>query len=105
MADKTISNYPVLISETNITPQDNRVLFGNNFPRLQHPLQYRDHKPFREVRLRATVGTIQFNVNSLVAVESASITTTDAELVLKLLPDDVLHWKAAAQNDAFIVSG
>jgi hypothetical protein len=105
MASLTLGDLPVVVAETQAVPVDNDISFTLGLPRLKDTAIYRENKPYREVKIKVTVGSIQFSVAGIVGADNPVITTTSPEITLTLYDGDVLYWKAAAQNDAFIIYG
>ena len=104
MASIAANVFPYKYNEVQVSSVNNILVFGTGLIK-RTLLSYRNFKNPAKLKIKVTVGTFQFAVNANPVSANPAITTTDAVLEISLDDDDVIYFKAAAQDDSFYIYG
>lgn len=96
--------FPYKYVEAQASPVNNSLVIGTGLVK-RLLLSYRNFEAPATLKIKVTVGTFQFALNANPVAANPSITTTDDVLEISVDTDDVIYFKANAQNDSFNIYG
>ncbi|KKN63258.1 hypothetical protein LCGC14_0503760 [marine sediment metagenome] len=96
--------FPFKYIEAQGSPVDNSLVIGAGLVK-RTLLSYRNFEAPATLKIKVVVGTFQFALNANPVSANPAITTTDDVLEISVDADDVIYFKANAQNDSFNIYG